>query len=754
MTTRGNRFVRRFTTGLIAFTAFTGVVLVGPVYAEDGPEAAPVTTATEEVALGSVDAPAPEADVQTGTTVPVEGVPDTAPALTVSRTDVAPFSLVGVTWAYDPAVTDVLVQVRVQVSDGGWGAWTEVGTEDAGADAGHDGGAGERRGGTSPLWTGPSTGVEVELVTRSGAAPVDVQLDLVDPGTSEADGSLTAPAIQDTAHAAAAMPHVYSRAQWGADEGFRTWDPEYAPTIQAATLHHTADTNNYTAEQVPAMMRSIYRYHAVSLGWGDIGYNVIVDKFGRLWEGRAGGLASTVIGAHAGGFNTGTFGVSMLGNYETAPTTRPMVDAVAAIVAWKFSLYGIDPAGTTRLTSRGGGTSKYSAGTAVTLPTLFGHRDVGSTACPGRYGYAELPGIRAQVVDRMPNLADDMAERLAAAGGTASLGSPVGQLQSSGDVSWQVYAKGRIYWSPSTGATVLLNGPLLDKYLAWGGPAAVGAPSSDERSTWRNQGKYVSFSGGGIYWSPATGAHVVKGAIFDTWARNGWETGMLGYPDQRARRQLQPVHRWGDLLVAVHRRALREGRHLRAVGAQRLRERAAWLPDPGRDQHHRRRGRPLHGWGDLLVAVHRCPGGGRSGLRDLPAGGGRARGARLPDGRGDGLLRRQPGRVPAGLHHRRRPRQGHGHHELTPGTGPGRTTTRSGDPWAAPQPAARAHAPPSWCSRVPRCSGSRRSWSSRRRGRRTRRSPSGTRSRCPRRSRSSSPRPSGRRGPVRRSPAT
>ena len=72
------------------------------------------------------------------------------------------------------------------------------------------------------------------------------------------------------------------------------------------------------------MMRSIYRYHAVSRGWGDIGYNVIVDKFGRRWEGRAGGLASTVVGAHAGGFNSGTFGVSMLGNYESVnPPSEP-----------------------------------------------------------------------------------------------------------------------------------------------------------------------------------------------------------------------------------------------------------------------------------------------------------------------------------------------------------------------------------------------------------------------------------------------
>jgi hypothetical protein len=83
-------------------------------------------------------------------------------------------------------------------------------------------------------------------------------------------------------------------------------------------MHHTADGNNYTADDVPGDHALDVRYHAVSRGWGDIGYNVIVDKFGRLWEGRYGGLASTVIGAHAGGFNTGTFGVSMLGNYDSS----------------------------------------------------------------------------------------------------------------------------------------------------------------------------------------------------------------------------------------------------------------------------------------------------------------------------------------------------------------------------------------------------------------------------------------------------
>jgi len=312
--------VRRTLIGLLAFLTLTLTVLTLPVYAAPAPAPEPVATSTDEVALGSVQEPAPEADVQEGTTDPVAGVPDTAPTLTVSRTGVAGFSLVGVTWVFDPAVTDTVVQVRVQGGDGAWGEWTEVLAETADQGVPESRTGAELRGGTSPLWTGPSTGVEVELVTRSGAQPTDVQLDLVDPGTSEADTALSGPKIKDKAHADTTMPPVFSRAQWGADESLRTWAPQYAPTIKAATVHHTADTNDYSADQVPAIMRSIYRYHAVSLGWGDIGYNVIVDKFGRLWEGRYGGLASIVIGAHAGGFNTGTFGVSMMGNYDLVDT--------------------------------------------------------------------------------------------------------------------------------------------------------------------------------------------------------------------------------------------------------------------------------------------------------------------------------------------------------------------------------------------------------------------------------------------------
>jgi hypothetical protein len=375
-----------------AFLAMTGTILVLPVYAAPAPEPEPVEVTAQEVDLGSVEDPTRQADVQEGTTDPVRGVPDTAPTLTVRQTDTDEFSMVSVSWTHDPAVTDTVVQVRVQDDGGDWGGWTEIGTEDATPDGAVDP---SWRGGTSPLWTGPSHGVEAELVTRSGAQPTDVQLTLVDPGESDADSALTTPEINDTAEAAMAMPAVYSRAQWGADETLMTWTPQYAPTIKAATIHHTASANGYAAADVEKILRGIYFTHAKTNGWGDIGYNVLVDRFGRMWEGRKGGLSRPVIGAHAGGWNTGTFGVSMIGNYDTVDTPQAMVNAVAAIVSWKLALHGVNPNGTTQLTGGCTGcTSRYGPGTTVTVPTVFGHRETNSTACPGRYGYAKLPQIR------------------------------------------------------------------------------------------------------------------------------------------------------------------------------------------------------------------------------------------------------------------------------------------------------------------------------------------------------------------------
>src|SRR3954467_7234998 len=451
-------FVRRIAGGLLAFFVLTGTFLILPVYAAPAPQATPVAPSIDAVDMGSVDQPTdaavvtddgavvdagpaapvdPPAAGQPEVTVPhsdrdqlassgkeIEGVP----ALTVSRPRTDRFESVGVSWAEDPGVTEVSVQLRVRHKSGDWGRWTTVTQDDVALETASKVRKPDVRGGTAPYWTGDGYGVEVIVQAPDGTTPPHVQVSLIAPGPSPADAAPGAPAVKDEAHAAMTMPAIYSRAQWGADETLMGWDPEYAPTIQAATVHHTADSNNYTAADVPAIMRSIYAYHAVTRGWGDIGYNVIVDKFGRAWEGRAGGLASTVIGAHAGGFNTGTFGVSMLGNYDIAAPSEAMIEMVSSVVAWKLALYGVDPKGTTTLVSGGGGTSKYAAGVAVTLPTVFAHRDVGSTVCPGQYAYSRMGDIRSRV-----------AAKIAAAGGPPPPQVVLRNSNTAGSPEWQTF---------------------------------------------------------------------------------------------------------------------------------------------------------------------------------------------------------------------------------------------------------------------------------------------------------------------------
>ncbi|MFE2301481.1 peptidoglycan recognition protein [Streptomyces sp. NPDC059445] len=187
-------------------------------------------------------------------------------------------------------------------------------------------------------------------------------------------------------------PRIVTRHGWGANENLRERGFLYTKTVKAAFVHHTASGNKYTCAQVPSIIRSIYRYHVVSSGWRDIGYNFLVDKCGNIYEGRAGGVAKAVQGAHTRGFNTNSMGIAVIGTFGATKPTDAAVKAISRLTAWKLGLYGANPRGKTYLTSAGG--NLYRKGKNVRLNVISGHRDGFATECPGRLLYGKLGSAR------------------------------------------------------------------------------------------------------------------------------------------------------------------------------------------------------------------------------------------------------------------------------------------------------------------------------------------------------------------------
>ncbi|MBB5939090.1 peptidoglycan recognition protein family protein [Streptomyces zagrosensis] len=188
-------------------------------------------------------------------------------------------------------------------------------------------------------------------------------------------------------------PRIILRKGWGADERLRERKLKYTRTVKAAFVHHSATGNNYRCSQAPSVIRSIYRYHVKSSGWRDLGYNFIIDRCGNIYEGRAGGPAKPVLGAHTLGFNIKSTGIAVLGTHSRATPSKAVVRAVAKLTAWKLGLHGRNPLGSTVLVS--GGSNKYRKGTPVRLKVISGHRDGFTTDCPGARLYTKLGAIRS-----------------------------------------------------------------------------------------------------------------------------------------------------------------------------------------------------------------------------------------------------------------------------------------------------------------------------------------------------------------------
>lgn len=189
-----------------------------------------------------------------------------------------------------------------------------------------------------------------------------------------------------------ARPEIVTRRGWDADEGLRERGFVYTGQVRAAFVHHTDSGNDYSCDEAASIVRGIYRFHVVSMGWRDIGYNFLIDKCGTIYEGRAGGVDRPVKGAHTMGFNNDSTGIAVIGTFTDAAPPNAAVHALAGLTAWKLGLSGADPQGQTYLTSEGG--NLFPKGQEARLNVVSGHRDGYATDCPGTRLYDKLGSVR------------------------------------------------------------------------------------------------------------------------------------------------------------------------------------------------------------------------------------------------------------------------------------------------------------------------------------------------------------------------
>jgi hypothetical protein len=276
------------------------------------------------------------------------------------------------------------IEVRVRPRGGRWSRWVALAVH---GDHAPDTGTGERA--SDPVWTGGAD--ELQLRSRD-AVRGRLRLHFV---------SVPAVTLRRTAAPAARAaqaqpgtpPPIIPRSGWGGDAVVPRAAPSYGQ-VQLAFVHHTVTVNDYSPDQSASIVLGIAKYHRDTNGWNDIGYNFLVDQYGQVFEGRAGGVDQAVVGAHAQGYNRVSTGIALLGTYSDVPASDAALKAIAQLLGWKLSLHGVPVQGAVTVTSGGGSDNRYPDGHLVSLDRVSGHRDGDATSCPGDVLYAQLPRLR------------------------------------------------------------------------------------------------------------------------------------------------------------------------------------------------------------------------------------------------------------------------------------------------------------------------------------------------------------------------
>jgi uncharacterized protein with LGFP repeats len=320
------------------------------------------------------------------------------------------------------------------------------------------------------------------------------------------------------------MPTIVTRQQWGADEslGDACWAPRYGTAFKAVFVHHTAGSNTYTRRESASVVRGIYAYHTQSRGWCDIGYNFLVDRYGTVYEGRAGGIRKAVRGAHAGDYNVNSTGISLMGDFTSTYPTKAMRRALISLVTWRLGVAYHTGSGRARINGR-------------IFNRISGHRDAMSTSCPGQRVYDWLPTLRSKVDNRLDHFTSVIKRHWLQGGGDLSRLGPVrvGEVAANGG-RHTTFRRGRTYFKDGVLRT-LRTGPFLTAYLDGGETNGVlGYPRSHVQTP--GHGMAAEFEGGNLYWSPKTDSRIlVRGPVLRRYRHLDEAKGPLGFPETRIR---------------------------------------------------------------------------------------------------------------------------------------------------------------------------------------------------------------------------
>jgi uncharacterized protein with LGFP repeats len=289
------------------------------------------------------------------------------------------------------------LEIRARLHGGEWSDWIEV----AGGDPLYVVGGGDEAQVRARGWEPRGT---LHYVNVSGtASPLQTALTDVRQAVSTAVVAGT-DVVSSPAQAAARKPKFVSRRGWGATRSDGGCRPRTRPAygvVKAVAVHHTVTSNSYSRAEGKGIVLAICRFHRNGNGWNDIGYNALVDRFGRLYAGRAGGLDRPVVGAQAQGYNAQTAGISAIGTHTSTGVSRAGFRGLRNYLAWKLQTHGRPARGRTRLTSQGGDANRYPQGRIVKVKRIFRHGAVDYTSCPGEGLARQLDRLRRRVANRM-----------------------------------------------------------------------------------------------------------------------------------------------------------------------------------------------------------------------------------------------------------------------------------------------------------------------------------------------------------------